>query len=385
MYLVFAMIAILAYASIMKVFFLPSLWTVEMAQFVMVAYFTLGGAYTLQGRRACPHGPALRRLHDARQGEDGSVRPSFVLIGFLVMLQIGGISSLIYSFQYGEKSFSSWAPVMWPVKVVLNIGIFLTLLQAVAIFFKDWASLRGEKLVMSYGLIATLLFSSMMLLLLTGQRIFAVIGFVGAAAAVLLWGEGGIEIPFTSIIKVMKWYPLLTLPLFVFMGYMLAESKIADDLYKMFHVWMGRLHGGLAVGTIFMMVIISAINGLSVAGMAVGATIALPALLQPRLRQDHGHRRHPGRLDAGHPHSAQRRAGALRHDRTPAGRQSLDGRRVSGPADGDAVHSLRRRSAAGCSRTLARRCRRRSATSTRSPRSSRWPAPAWCRWSSSSP
>ena len=69
MYLVFVMIAILAYASIMKVFFLPSLWTVEMAQFVMVAYFTLGGAYTLQGRRPCPHGPALQRLLDARQGD----------------------------------------------------------------------------------------------------------------------------------------------------------------------------------------------------------------------------------------------------------------------------------------------------------------------------
>ena len=132
---------------------------------------------------------------------------------------------------------------------------------------------------MTYGLIATLLFSSMMLLLLTGQRIFAVIGFVGAFAAVMLWGEGGIEIPFTAIMKVMKWYPLLTLPLFVFMGYLLAESRIADDLYKMFHVWMGPLRGGLAIGTIFMMVIISAINGLSVAGMAVGCTIALPALL----------------------------------------------------------------------------------------------------------
>ena len=72
--------------------------------------------------------------------------PAFVLIGFLVMLQIGGISSLIYAFQYGEKSFSAWAPVMWPIKVVINIGIFLTLLQAVAIFFKDWAALRGEPL-----------------------------------------------------------------------------------------------------------------------------------------------------------------------------------------------------------------------------------------------
>ena len=63
---------------------------------------------------------------------------------------------------------------------------------------------------MSYGLIATCMFSSMMVLLLTGQRIFAVIGFVGAAAAVLLWGEGGVEMPFTAIIKVMNWYPLLT-------------------------------------------------------------------------------------------------------------------------------------------------------------------------------
>ena len=131
---------------------------------------------------------------------------------------------------------------------------------------------------MSYGLIAILMFSSMMLLLMTGQRVFAVIGFVGSAAAALLWGEGGIEIPFTAIIKVMKWYPLLTLPLFVFMGYMLAESKIADDLYKMFHVWFGPVRGGLAIGTITMMVVISAINGLSVAGMAVGAAIALPEL-----------------------------------------------------------------------------------------------------------
>jgi len=133
---------------------------------------------------------------------------------------------------------------------------------------------------MSYGVIALLMFSGMMLLLLTGQRVFAVIGFVGALASLLLWGEGGAEMPFTALMKLMKWYPLLTLPLFVFMGYMLAESRIADDLYKMFHVWFGPVRGGLAIGTILMMVIISAINGLSVAGLAVGATIALPELLR---------------------------------------------------------------------------------------------------------
>jgi len=133
---------------------------------------------------------------------------------------------------------------------------------------------------MQYELIGLLMFSSMMLMLFTGQRMFGAIGAVAAVAAITLWGVGGSDIPFSSAIKLMKWYPLLTLPMFIFMGYVLSESKIADDLYKMFHVWMGPLNGGLAIGTIGLMVLVSAMNGLSVAGMAIGATIALPELLK---------------------------------------------------------------------------------------------------------
>jgi len=134
---------------------------------------------------------------------------------------------------------------------------------------------------MSYELIAILMFSSMMIMLLTGQRVFGAIGFVAVVAAFFLWGDrGGYDLGFSAMIKVMRWYPLLTLPMFIFMGYILSESRIADDLYRMFHVWMGGLSGGLAIGTIGLMVLISAMNGLSVAGMAIGATIALPELLK---------------------------------------------------------------------------------------------------------
>jgi tripartite ATP-independent transporter DctM subunit len=133
---------------------------------------------------------------------------------------------------------------------------------------------------MSQELIALLMFSSMLVLLLTGQRIFGVIGFVASAFALLLWGEGASEIPFNASITLLNWYPLLTLPLFIYMGYMLSESGIANDLYRMFHVWAGPVPGGLAIGTIGLMVVISAMNGLSVAGMAIGATIALPELLR---------------------------------------------------------------------------------------------------------
>jgi len=128
---------------------------------------------------------------------------------------------------------------------------------------------------MSYELIALTMFASMMVMLLTGQRVFGAIGFAAVLSALLLWGDGGSEMAFSAAIKLMKWYPLLTLPMFIYMGYMLSESGIADDLYRMFHVWFGPLNGGLAIGTI-----ISAMNGLSVAGMAIGASIALPELLR---------------------------------------------------------------------------------------------------------
>jgi len=133
---------------------------------------------------------------------------------------------------------------------------------------------------MSYEMIALMMFSSLVMLLITGQRFFGAVGFVAASASLLLWGNGGAEMPFNAAIVLLNWYPLLTLPLFIFMGYILSESGIASDLYKMFHVFMGPVPGGLALGTIVLMVAISAMNGLSVAGMAIGSSIALPEMLK---------------------------------------------------------------------------------------------------------
>ncbi len=133
---------------------------------------------------------------------------------------------------------------------------------------------------MSQEYIALFMFASMMLMLFTGQRVFGAIGAIAAIAVIALYGTGGQEIPFSAAMKLMSWYPLLTLPMFIFMGFVLSESRLADDLYRMFHVWFGPVNGGLAIGTIGLMVLISAMNGLSVAGMAIGATIALPELLR---------------------------------------------------------------------------------------------------------
>ncbi len=133
---------------------------------------------------------------------------------------------------------------------------------------------------MSFELMAVLMFVSMLVMLLTGRHIFAVIGGVAVGFALLLWGTGHEGMAFHASFSLLNWYPLLTLPLFIYIGYMFSKSGIADDLYQMLYVWMGPVRGGLAIGTIVLMAIIAAINGLSVAGMAVGNTICLPEMVK---------------------------------------------------------------------------------------------------------
>jgi TRAP-type mannitol/chloroaromatic compound transport system permease small subunit len=69
-----------------------------------------------------------------------------LLIFYLVVLLIGGISSTEYALTYGQKNYSSWAPPLAPIKIIMSIGITLMLLQVIAVFFKDLAKARGEPL-----------------------------------------------------------------------------------------------------------------------------------------------------------------------------------------------------------------------------------------------
>jgi len=131
---------------------------------------------------------------------------------------------------------------------------------------------------MSYELIAVLMFSSMMLLLLTGQRVFGAIGAVGAFAALTLWGVGGSDLPFSAAMKLMKWYPLLTLPMFIFMGNMLDKSGAAENLMKSFQELFGRVRGGLAITVILIGIILAASTGIIGASVVLLAVISLPAM-----------------------------------------------------------------------------------------------------------
>ena len=144
MYGIFVMMAILLWSSISKTFFTPSLWTLEMAQFAMVAYYILGGPYAIQMgsnvRMDLFYGgwsPNTKAWVDTFT--------AFVLIFYLVVLLWGGVDSTIYSFQYGgERSPTAWRPYLWPIKCIMVLGIALMLLQALSELCKDILRIRGE-------------------------------------------------------------------------------------------------------------------------------------------------------------------------------------------------------------------------------------------------
>jgi len=145
MYGIFVMVGILLWSSISKTFFLPSLWTLEVAQFAMVAYYILGGPYSIQ------LGSNVRMdlfYGDWSQHTKAWVDAAtvFLLIFYLGVLLYGAIESTNYSFQYNERSPTAWRPYLWPIKVAMCIGFFLMLLQAISELFKDVARIRGEDL-----------------------------------------------------------------------------------------------------------------------------------------------------------------------------------------------------------------------------------------------
>ncbi|CCO44804.1 putative TRAP-type C4-dicarboxylate transport system, small permease component [Vibrio nigripulchritudo SOn1] len=139
MYLVFVMIGILLYSSISKTFFYPSLWTLEMAQFFMVAFYMLGGPYSMQLQSHVRMDLVYGNWSLRKKAMIDSITVIMLFV-YLGVLLYGGISSTSYAVEYGERSYSAWRPYMAPIKIIMCISVFLMLLQAIAVWIRDIAT-----------------------------------------------------------------------------------------------------------------------------------------------------------------------------------------------------------------------------------------------------
>ncbi|MDZ4381637.1 MAG: TRAP transporter small permease subunit [Parvibaculum sp.] len=146
MLLIFVMIGILLYASISRtVFNVPISWVMEMGQFLLAAYYLLGGGYSMQINSHVRMDLLYSRLSPKKRAFTDTIT-SFFLVFYLVVLLIGGMSSTEYAITYGQVNYTAWAPPLWPIKLIMTVGVGLMLLQAIAFFFKDVARARGEEI-----------------------------------------------------------------------------------------------------------------------------------------------------------------------------------------------------------------------------------------------
>ena len=144
MYGLFVIFGVLLWSSISKTFFLPSLWTLEIAQFAMVAYYILGGPFSLQIGANVRMDLFYGGWTDRKKAWFDAFS-ILLLIFYLGVLLYGAIDSTTYSLQYNERSPTAWRPLLWPIKIIMCVGIFLMLLQAMSEFFKDIAKLKGKE------------------------------------------------------------------------------------------------------------------------------------------------------------------------------------------------------------------------------------------------
>jgi TRAP-type mannitol/chloroaromatic compound transport system permease small subunit len=146
MYLIFAMMGVLLFSSGSRTFAgVSHIWVVEIAQFLLAAYYLLGGGYSMQLDSHVRMDLVYSRWKPRTRAAVDVVTAGF-LVFYLIVLLVGGLSSTQYAIEYGQKNYSSWAPPLAPIKMVMVIGIALMLLQVIAIFFKDLARARGEEI-----------------------------------------------------------------------------------------------------------------------------------------------------------------------------------------------------------------------------------------------
>ena len=144
MYFIFLMIGTLLLGAVTRnIINLPLSWTVELAQFTMTAYYITGGAYSMQQNAHVRMDLLYARLSDRAKAKWDSIT-SVCLVGYLVCLLVGSISSAMYAIEYGQRKFSQWNPSLIPIKVIMVAGIILMLLQAISTLFKDIEKYRGS-------------------------------------------------------------------------------------------------------------------------------------------------------------------------------------------------------------------------------------------------
>ncbi|MEW6666183.1 MAG: TRAP transporter large permease [Thermodesulfobacteriota bacterium] len=104
----------------------------------------------------------------------------------------------------------------------------------------------------------------------------AMVGFLGLAY--LRGMDGSLGVLGTVPFKYVAFYPISSIPLFVLMAVVIANTGIGSSLFGAAHAWLGQLRGGLAMASVLACAGLAAIMGDSVAEVVTMSKVAVPEM-----------------------------------------------------------------------------------------------------------
>jgi len=133
---------------------------------------------------------------------------------------------------------------------------------------------------LSPEIVTILMLGGVLVGVMIGYPLAIPVGALGLIFGFLLFGTPVFDLLYARLFKLINNYPLLAVPLFVFMGVMLERSGIAERMYDALYLWLSGLRGGLAIITVLIGTILAACVGIIGASVSMLAVLALPSMLR---------------------------------------------------------------------------------------------------------
>jgi len=123
----------------------PTVWSLELSEFIFGTYFFCAGGYVLL------HGGHVRmdafysRWPRKRQALMNTITFGIIAV-YLIVFFFGGVVNSMFSLRFNMVSQSAWGPPMTPIRIIITVGVFFMLLMAIARFIRDVAVVRGKEI-----------------------------------------------------------------------------------------------------------------------------------------------------------------------------------------------------------------------------------------------
>lgn len=129
---------------------------------------------------------------------------------------------------------------------------------------------------------AALMFPALFALILMGLPVAFALVIVSVGAGLMAFGLVGFNQLYGSFYSASTNFILSAIPMFILMGALLERSGIAERLFRVMNMWLGRLPGGLALATIAMGAVFAAAAGVVGAVEVMIGMMAIPAMQRAR-------------------------------------------------------------------------------------------------------